>query len=244
MFIGYPRSGHSLIGSLLDAHPDAVIAHELDALAYVRQGMSKKQLYELLLERSQGFTEAGREWNGYAYRIPNQWQGRFRKLRVIGDKKGGKSTRTLASDFDLLHRLQRTVATDVRFIHVIRNPYDNIATMFKQSCRNRSLSDTVRWYLALCESNAYIKSQAGSEAVFDLRHEDFVREPERILADLCEFLELEHGEDYLADCASLVYESPHKSRYDTDWDAGSLALVRDGIDSYGFLRGYSYEDLG
>ena len=32
IFIGYPRSGHSLLGSLLDAHPEMVIAHELDVL--------------------------------------------------------------------------------------------------------------------------------------------------------------------------------------------------------------------
>ncbi len=31
-FIGYPRSGHSLIGSLINAHPDVVVCHELDTL--------------------------------------------------------------------------------------------------------------------------------------------------------------------------------------------------------------------
>jgi len=36
MFVGYPRSGHSLIGSLLDAHPNVVIAHEMDALQFVQ----------------------------------------------------------------------------------------------------------------------------------------------------------------------------------------------------------------
>ena len=38
MFVGYPRSGHSLVGTLLDAHPDIVIAHELDALRHIRAG--------------------------------------------------------------------------------------------------------------------------------------------------------------------------------------------------------------
>ena len=27
-FAGYPRSGHSMIGSVMDAHPNMVIAHE------------------------------------------------------------------------------------------------------------------------------------------------------------------------------------------------------------------------
>ena len=38
MFIGYPRSGHSLVGSLLDAHPNIIIAHELNALQFVVAG--------------------------------------------------------------------------------------------------------------------------------------------------------------------------------------------------------------
>ena len=36
LFIGYQRSGHSLVGSLLDAHPRMAIAHELDALFYLK----------------------------------------------------------------------------------------------------------------------------------------------------------------------------------------------------------------
>ena len=35
MFIRYLRSGHSLIASLLDAHPNAIATHELDALKFV-----------------------------------------------------------------------------------------------------------------------------------------------------------------------------------------------------------------
>jgi len=35
LFVGYPRSGHSLVGSLIDAHPHAIIAHEVKTLANV-----------------------------------------------------------------------------------------------------------------------------------------------------------------------------------------------------------------
>src|SRR4051794_27905037 len=133
MFIGYPRSGHSLIGSLLDAHPSAIIAHELDALKFVAAGFNKDQLYQLLLDNSRRFARKGRAWTGYTYGVPGQWQGRFDKLHVIGDKKGGRSTLQLAENPELLHRLRKTVATDIRFIHTIRNPYDNIATMHKRA---------------------------------------------------------------------------------------------------------------
>lgn len=37
MFIGMGRTGHSLVGSLLDAHPHIAVANEADAMAIVRQ---------------------------------------------------------------------------------------------------------------------------------------------------------------------------------------------------------------
>ncbi|MCA1614387.1 MAG: sulfotransferase, partial [Acidobacteria bacterium] len=128
MFVGYPRSGHSLVGSLLDAHPDVVIAHELDALKYVRARFRREQLFHLLLDKSEEFTARGRQWNGYSYEVPGQWQGRRRSLRVIGDKKGGGSTMRLGADPRLLARLRRTVGVPVKLVHVVRNPFDNIST--------------------------------------------------------------------------------------------------------------------
>ena len=32
MFIGYPRSGHTLISSLLDAHPNAIVTNEFNVI--------------------------------------------------------------------------------------------------------------------------------------------------------------------------------------------------------------------
>jgi len=56
MFVGYPRSGHSVIGSLLNAHPDMVVAHELNALRYVQAGFSRLREYPFLARY------AGKEW--------------------------------------------------------------------------------------------------------------------------------------------------------------------------------------
>ena len=91
IFVGYPQSGHTLVGSLLDAHPEIVCGHELSVLKYVRIGFSKKQIFCLLNHRSQSFTRGGRRWSGYIYNVPGQWQGRSDRARIIEDKKGGWS---------------------------------------------------------------------------------------------------------------------------------------------------------
>ncbi len=242
MFIGHPRSGHSLVGSLLDAHPNAVIAHELNVLECIEKGFDIGRIFQLVLENSRRVAKSGREWEGYSYRVPNQWQGRFERLQVIGDKKGGASTRILSSTPGILRRLSDIIDTDVKFIHVVRNPYDNISTMFKHRRHNRSLESVVEDYFSMCATNSKISERVGGGSVFDLRHEALVEGPQELLGDLCGFLGLEGKEDYLEDCASLVFETPRKTRYDVDWDASTIAAVQEGIDRHEHLRGYSYRE--
>jgi hypothetical protein len=257
MFIGYQRSGSTLVRSLLDAHPNAIIAHELNALRLVAAGFDKRQLYQLLLDNSRSYADQGQSMVGYDYKVPNQWQGRFDELRVIGDKKASLSTSRLTESPELLYRLQNTVGTEVKFIHVVRNPYDNIATWckrtrgkwnreYKPSSTERVpkpvLKKMIRHYFNHCEKNASLKELLGDGAVIDVHHESLMEDPKAVLRELCDFLNLGYEEDYLEDCASIVFKSPHKSRYEVEWDDEMLDAVRAGISRFDFLEGYSFED--
>jgi hypothetical protein len=151
MFIGYPRSGHSLVGSLLDAHPNVVIAQECDVLKFVRMGFGRKTIYPTLLLNSRMIlSQRGREWSGYSYHVPGQWQGRYAKLVVIGDKKAGRSTDRLMRNPDLLSKLQKAVRVPTKVIHVVRNSYDNITTIARAS--KKSLEEAIDFYFSLCRT--------------------------------------------------------------------------------------------
>ena len=249
MFIGYPMSGHSLVGSLLDAHPNIVIAHELDALAYVEAGFNKNQLFYLLLERSREFTDSGRKWMGYSYVVPNQWQGRFDKLMVIGDKKGGRSTLRLGANPRLLQRLKETVSVDIKFIHITRNPFDNISTITKKSDQvhkdkfknlGRDLRTAIDYFFYLCEVNTDLMKQIKTQDIFQFKYESFISEPTKYLAELCKFLGTETKDDYLDDCVGTVFNAPHKSRSDIKWDSEAIDIVHSKMKDFEFLTGYSY----
>jgi hypothetical protein len=240
MFIGYPRSGHSLIGSLLAAHPRIVIAHELNALKYIQAGFSRNQLWALILRNDNAFTSGGREWTGYKYAVPNQYQGRFETLQVIGDKFGGLSTRKLLEKPKVLDRLRETVDVETRFVHVVRNPYDNITT---HAFRNEfSLEEAIERYMRLCRGVAAVKERVGSDDVLDVRHESFIEDPPETLRRLCEWLGVKADADYLEDCSSIVFDSPRKTRFDGPWTPSLISDVRDRIAGFEWLKGYSYEN--
>lgn len=238
MFIGYPRSGHSLVGSFLDAHPQAVIANELDAMRYVSRGFRRNQVFSMILENSAA--HAGhRIQTGYDYTVPNQWQGRWQEIRVIGDKKGGDSSLRVSASPESLARLIRTVAVPVKFVHVLRNPFDNISTMFLRGTKVTALDSAAAWYFKLCETNAAIKRQYG-DAVLDLRHESLFEDPASAIAALCAFVGLDAGEAYVADCVSILMTAPHLSRNRVRWDARSIAAVEQRTTEFDFLAGYSF----
>lgn len=129
IFIGYPRSGTTLVGSLLNAHPDIVIAQELSIFGLLYHGAKRDQIFSLILGRDRDFIRQGRRWQGYEYNIASGWAGRYDRLRGSGDEKGAVSTRWLHRNPQLLDRLRKMVGVKIRIVHPIRNPYDNVATI-------------------------------------------------------------------------------------------------------------------
>ena len=87
LFIGYSRSGHSLVGSLLDAHPEILISHELHFMKHLLSGVTANNIAESIVINSAIFNKNGREYTGYDYSIDGQYQGKVKRLRVLGDKK-------------------------------------------------------------------------------------------------------------------------------------------------------------
>lgn len=129
-FAGFPRSGHSVVGSLIDAHPDAVVAHELDLMGLVERGFDRTELFASVCRSSAEFERHGRWWNGYCYRVEGGDGGTSPRPAVLGDKKADWAARRVLRDPALLDRLADTLG-EVRpaWVAVVRNPFDNVATM-------------------------------------------------------------------------------------------------------------------
>jgi hypothetical protein len=179
---------------------------------------------------------SGRSWSGYSYRVPSQWQGRVERLRVIGDKKAGTSTRRLGSAPELIERLETTVRVPLRLIQVVRNPYDAVAAQARWS--GESLPAMIEPYFSQCETVDRIAARYG-DRLFRLRHEELIDDPRGHLRSLCAFLGVDAPADYVEACASIVYASPTRSRDRYDWTPEAVELVSAGIERHAWLGGYS-----
>jgi hypothetical protein len=238
LFVGYPRSGHSLVGALLNAHREAVISHELNAHEPILAGCTRDELYARIIARAAWFAMRGNRGT-YPYQVPGEWQGRFETLRVIGDKRGGLLTRALGAHPDLLERRRALVRVPLRLIHVVRNPFDNISAI---SLWNRlSLGESVEFYFFHCETTARLGELTDPSEVVTIRHEDMIRSPRPVLTRLGAFLDLDSDARHLDDCCSIVFDAPTYTRRKLPW---SPALVRDverRARAFEFLAGYGFE---
>lgn len=238
-FVGYPKSGHSLVGSLLDAHPHIIIAHEQNVLQCIKIGLPVETIYGLLMNNSQSFARKGRNWNGYSYLVPGQWNGRVKELRVLGDKKGGGTTKLLKRSPELLDKLLQLIPLLHKFIHVTRNPFDSMSTLSKID--KRGMERIIRHFNRKWEIVSQLKEKIPRENWFDLRHENFILDPKKWLAALCRFLGQEAPGDYLEDCAAIVNPVAHKTRLDFPWSMDAVKKVEETMKHFPFLEGYSYE---
>lgn len=192
----------------------------------------------LTLEMASDFHDADHEWNGHRYHVPGQWQGRHRHLRVLGDKKGGGTSRQLTQHPDLLDRLRATLRLPVKLIHVVRHPVDNILAMQKQFGISQQESSDL--YFSMAQAVAMLKARLAPGDLHQVRYEDFVADPARHLKDMCSYLGQPADPQYLQACAKIVCPeigSAHRQ-------AGLPRTLVDGVirsaARYEFLNTYEY----
>ena len=279
LFVGYRRSGHSIIGSMMDAHPDIVIAHEFFIFKkYIHkpgmlENMSHRYiLFSLLYQDSysdavQGLRTMDHNAKGYSLQLNSSWQGRFRKLRVIGDKSGASTARMYFLFPNLFRKyyneLLKVVQVPLRVLHVVRNPYDIIATdvlynaykfatQYKSHGKKLPASTTNRYdnQTLLISKIKYLFENARAivemirefnMTVLELHNEDLIADPKATLQSVCDFLHVECPADYLQQCYEKTYRSVSKTRDLIVWPKNIFERVGKEKQKYSFFNRYSFD---
>lgn len=234
------------MGAMLDAHQEIVLSDEMDALKYVQMGFSRDQVFNLSAKVAADQARSHRRKSGrggqvYSYLVPNQWQGRAARARVVGDSRAAGSVKRLALDPTLLRRLRvLMVGIDVRFVQVVRNPYDTIATMMLRT--GRSFESALDEYFRNWDAVATLRGRLLEDELLVVRQEGLLADPRKELRRLCSFLGVGCGEDYLEACCAILYRAPSKSRESIGWTQEQLGAISDRAASIDDLRAYSFEN--
>jgi len=237
-FLGYARSGSTLLGTLIDAHPDAVISTELDAFAVLREGFPRLALYHMILANARAFGEGGAEWTGYSYDVPGGHQGRYRALRVIGDKKAARTTRRIFYRPWLLDRARSVLGVPLRFIHVVRDPFDHIGARLRHR-DGETVEEVMEKLFLLYDAMEGIRANADAAEILDVHHETMISDPQGELTRCREFLGLVEDAAWLEAAAGVVLPRPRGGRERVEWTPERVAAVEERIARHDFLRKYA-----
>jgi hypothetical protein len=243
-FVGHVKCGTSLLGAMLDAHPNVILADEVDAVGLLDAGFSRDEVFHLLRKGAEDEARKGRvtarRLGGYALAVPGGSQGRVEVPLAVGDGRAGPTTKLLAADPTLLGRLPSLApGVDVRVFMVLRNPFDPIALSMIRG--KRTFEDAAARFFATCETLVTVRAQLPPEALHTVRYEDVVADPTKELAAACAFLGVEATPGYLQACAAIVHPAPDRDRDRVTWTPPMTRTVEAGIARFDFLAPYTDE---
>ena len=269
LFVGISRSGHSIVGAILDSHPHIVVSNELDVLNRIDNHSSKASLFNLIWEKSYRKASRGlleHSSKGYSLSVDGSWQGAYQSyINIIGDKHGGKVAKEFAGNPELfqshLDKLRSLINIPIKVIHVIRNPYDNIATIalyrhFDQNRINISatrksnkainikpviMDRSIDNFFRLFQASELIRQQFNLD-IMDVHGKDLIANPMVIINKMCDFLRVSCSSNYLNAVSRKIFTSESKTRYKVAWTAEKLAEIKENILKYDRLRRYSEFD--
>ena len=272
-FVGYGRSGHSIIASMMDAHPNMIIANEFylfDKWArQVKSVRDRAKLFNELYRNSYKSAHAKNGWRtvqkdqkGYTLELAGAWQGKFEQLQVIGDKTAGdtaiKGHLSPAKFKKMYKELQSTVQVPIQVIHIVRNPYDMIATVALYNASNKpevkvKASKEHKFnrpgYLRNAARSIFAKADGVMQIInschpklLEIHSEEFVQDPKEVIQQICRFLEVECSEDYLQKCYDKAFKTLSRSRDVVEWPPDLVATVQREIETYRFFQMYSFDD--
>ena len=273
-FLGHARSGHSIVGSILDAHPHVILAHEAKLFVVLSADLSSKKpqynnksmILNALWNNSFHSSTLGLRTEeekalkkGYSLSIDGLYQGTFvPPIQVIGDKSGGKTTALFMTKplkwEQVFFKLKSALNIPIKVIHVIRNPYDNIATSIlykskgikvssvKQSNKSYEVDVSVMEHYI----NKYFDFYRAIQMVkykynlnlLEVHGKDLIENPKATILSMCSFLGLSCSDNYLETCSSKLFKTESKTRHKLAWTKQLISVVQDSIMNFKSLKRY------
>ena len=199
-FVGHGRSGHSIVGTLLDAHPHIVMSHELKFFSWWSKLQSKDltrkerkaRLFNRIYKQNYEFSKPGgklyNSQKGYSLTVESSWQGKYDQyISVIGDKGGGYMNNMYLENETTMKKfyanLMRDIKIPLKSIYIIRNPYDIITTQLLYQVGKTTGMDARTFVLSI-KQRADNKSPINESDLFFNNFQEYFIKLEKVAKNL------------------------------------------------------------
>lgn len=245
-FIGFPRSGHSFVSKLIEANKNVLLTNEANYFRLKRIfNFSNKQLCSIVYDRYMSMKGNNKAGGNYEFTMEGTGQGEIEDLKYLGDKKASGTLNELRRDINIFDSLDK----DFILINVVRNPFDNIATIYNRSQewkpfkqnKEEQLGKAIKYYVEDIELLNKTIEKYGDK-IITVRHEDFIDKPDITIFNLYRDLGLNLTTKDLEEFKKKTFKKSNKSRFSVNWDSNQYEAVMKVINETSFLNGYTFKN--
>lgn len=225
--VGSGRTGSTLLGQLINYHPQCLIAQEywLARKVVIEKGTFVQHIKDLAynaLEQFECGLEKHHKFGEKIERFQPRWQKmgllnkekKFEKgtIKVLGDKIGGRLSFTYQEAPEKCEDFFNAL-NNVRFIQLLRNPVDSGVSYLKShghqfSEFNESCEAVINYHLQSNEMLENIK-----KPYLIMYYEDLLSDTKRELKEIFNWLGLDCSEEWLEKISTVVNTSGTKKEY-------------------------------
>ncbi len=219
-FVGHGRSGHTIISAILDSHPNVRIAEEQKYInKWHGQGWTRDKILPHLLASGQG-----RERKLKALPGSGTWVDGAHPRLAVGDKWGYDAVGLLRAgqaSVEVLDQFVTHMGMELKVIHTIRDPYDNICAWLdspkyqrRWGTGNNMYRMAIRQYTRFYDHAAKLLDRYDH---FDLYNDEIIAQPREIIMNLCNYLKLPIVEPWFTNAANSLYKKPNVRSANRVW---------------------------
>jgi len=223
LFIGYAYSGSTITGNIIDMHPNIKIAKQFDVLKFMRdsKGDTRKKIINKIS-------------NGKQY-------------EMIGTKAGHKTLKHLFGYGEDLMRFKYYVGMKMYYIHIIRNPFDNISSwtnnVTKRDKRHGRilLPDEHLTNIRIIhydKLNEMINNLKSDENIYSFYLENLISNPDEEIKKLFNYLEIDVSNKTIDKIIKVLYKKPTEPRLKYKFTENQTRQINNIIQRYEWLKGY------
>jgi len=222
-FIGSARTGSTLLGQILNYHPECLISNEARFItSVVIHGLSfEEALKDVVINAHKQFKtglENDKKFGKTIARFQPKWvpmgdlskdpDFKKKEIKVIGDKKaGGNIQAFIEKPNEMLKFLDEQ--QNVFLLQIIRNPVDAAFSLMR--------SHGVKQFEKACEEiimrthTAYILGNQTSNPYFYVYYEDLIENPEIEIIKILSWLNIKRSNSWLFKISKIVNQSKPKN---------------------------------